>query len=246
MFFNEVDLLELRLRELEDVVDEFVFVESLFTHSGNPKKLYFREEMGTGKYDDLIEAGKITYLILGAFPDDLTSLQRENYQRNYLMNALHTLDDDDTIMISDCDEIPTPETVLSYKASQGAVTVDHQYYCYYYNCRTPHRWRGTVILNGKSAKGHTPQNYRDIKDTLPVHGTGWHFGYLGGADAIKHKLQSFLHDEYAGLGEDYIASRLEKTVDLYQDVQFEVFQNLDELPRYLQDNPDKYKTFLHT
>ena len=42
-FYNELDLLELRLNELNDVVDKFVIVESEMTHSGNKKKLYYEE-----------------------------------------------------------------------------------------------------------------------------------------------------------------------------------------------------------
>ena len=47
MFFNELELLEIRLHELSDVVDRFILVESPITHSGKHKPLYFaaaREE----------------------------------------------------------------------------------------------------------------------------------------------------------------------------------------------------------
>ena len=40
-FFNELELLEIRLRELSDVVDKFVLVEATKTHSGLDKPLYY-------------------------------------------------------------------------------------------------------------------------------------------------------------------------------------------------------------
>ena len=42
-FFNELDLLEIRLNELDLVVDKFVLVEANFTHQGKEKRLLFEE-----------------------------------------------------------------------------------------------------------------------------------------------------------------------------------------------------------
>ena len=39
IFFNEIEMLELRLNILDEVVDHFVIVEATETHSGNPKPL---------------------------------------------------------------------------------------------------------------------------------------------------------------------------------------------------------------
>ena len=41
LFFNELDLLEIRLNVLHDVVDHFVIVECTKTYQGNDKPLYF-------------------------------------------------------------------------------------------------------------------------------------------------------------------------------------------------------------
>jgi len=40
-FFNELDVLEIRLKELWDVVDVFVLAESNLSHSGKPKEYIF-------------------------------------------------------------------------------------------------------------------------------------------------------------------------------------------------------------
>ncbi len=41
MYFDEDMLLDLRLNYLNDYVDKFVLVESLFTHSGKKRELLF-------------------------------------------------------------------------------------------------------------------------------------------------------------------------------------------------------------
>ena len=43
MFRDELDMLECRLRELEDVVYRHVLVEAPVTHRGDPKPLYYAE-----------------------------------------------------------------------------------------------------------------------------------------------------------------------------------------------------------
>ena len=45
-FFNELDLLELRLHELNKVVDYFVLVEATLTHSGWNKPIILRGKFG--------------------------------------------------------------------------------------------------------------------------------------------------------------------------------------------------------
>jgi hypothetical protein len=42
LFYNELDVLEIRLSELEPLVDYFVIVESRVTFQGAPKPLHFQ------------------------------------------------------------------------------------------------------------------------------------------------------------------------------------------------------------
>ena len=51
MFFNELDLLEIRLRELYDVVDTFVVVEATVTFSGHPRELVFEANRQRFRYN---------------------------------------------------------------------------------------------------------------------------------------------------------------------------------------------------
>ena len=70
IFFNELDLLEMRLNILNDVVDHFVLTESPFTVSGNEKPLYYQENKDRfGKFND-----KIVHHITEEIPNDFTHL----------------------------------------------------------------------------------------------------------------------------------------------------------------------------
>lgn len=78
-FFNELDLLEIRLEELSSVVDWFVLVEATRTFSGRPKPLYFEENKE--RYSKFLH--KIVHVKLGYMPEKPSSAwELEAFQRN--------------------------------------------------------------------------------------------------------------------------------------------------------------------
>ena len=64
-FFNELELLDLRLKELNSYVDYFVLVEDTLTHTGKPKELIF--EKNKDKYSDYLD--KIIYVKINDLPN---------------------------------------------------------------------------------------------------------------------------------------------------------------------------------
>ena len=70
IFFNELELLEMRLNILKDVVDYFVLTESPFTVSGNEKPLYYQENKDLfGKLND-----KIIHHVTEEIPNDFSHM----------------------------------------------------------------------------------------------------------------------------------------------------------------------------
>ena len=70
IFFNEIDLLDIRLNTLYDVVDHFILVESSVTHQGTPKSYIFEENKERfSKYLD-----KIIHIKIDNTPDDFSNL----------------------------------------------------------------------------------------------------------------------------------------------------------------------------
>ena len=79
LMFNEIELVELRIRELEEVVDYFVVVEAGHAHNNKPKPYHFNKEMASGKYDDILD--KIKYVTVPEFPEGGNNMGREVFQR---------------------------------------------------------------------------------------------------------------------------------------------------------------------
>ena len=107
MFFNEMELLKMRLEELDEVVDYFVLVESAETQRGNPKPFYFYENRHLfEKY-----LSKIIHVMVDERHPEMDLWARENYQRNCIARGLQNCQPLDLIVISDLDEIPRVEVI---------------------------------------------------------------------------------------------------------------------------------------
>ncbi|MEN6414738.1 MAG: hypothetical protein ABFC84_18530 [Veillonellales bacterium] len=108
-FYNEFELLELRLKTLYDAVDYFVIVESDKTHRNIPKKFNFEERQEEfAVYMPKIRYIKETDILPYTGKGDWTL---ENHQRNCIMRGLYDAQPDDYVFISDLDEIPHPEFI---------------------------------------------------------------------------------------------------------------------------------------
>ena len=137
-FFNELDILEMRLNILYDYVDYFVIVESSVTHTGLEKEyifeknkerfskfldkiILFKVEDTPSNFRNLPETSDDTIKLIYEFIATQTIRFNRDYQPDYgrdffqkecVRRPLINCDDDDIILISDADEIPNPETLL--------------------------------------------------------------------------------------------------------------------------------------
>ena len=106
-FFNELELLELRLNELTEVVDKFVLVEATRTHTNKPKPLHYQQNRARfSRFQD-----QIIHVIVDDLPQGKDAWTPENFQRNCIARGLTTCRPDDWILVSDVDEIPRATTV---------------------------------------------------------------------------------------------------------------------------------------
>ena len=105
-FFNEENVLDLRLNILDEHADFFVIVESTTDHQGNEKKLNF----DINKFKNFQK--KIIYVVV---EDAAESIKKphvgqnssvERHQRNSIIKGLKNCHDNDLVIISDVDEIP--------------------------------------------------------------------------------------------------------------------------------------------
>ena len=191
-FFNELELLEIRLNELNDVVDYFVIAEANVTHSGKPKPFNF--ENNKERFEKFLT--KIIYIKVEDMPVDSDAWTKERHQRDALTKGLTNCTDDDTLIISDADEIPSPDFIKNYSIDQGPKWLKQSLYYYYLNYRLPEDWNQAKIIPYKEFKnGYTPCKVR-YADFPMADNAGWHFSYLGGTDRVIEKIESFAHQEY--------------------------------------------------
>jgi hypothetical protein len=103
-FFNELDLLEIRLTELDKLVDHFVLVEATRTHTGFPKPLYFAEHKS--RFASFLD--RIIHVVVDDLPDEsnLDPWIPEGRQRHCIVRGLDSAKPGDRILVSDLDEIP--------------------------------------------------------------------------------------------------------------------------------------------
>ena len=260
-FFNELDLLEFRLKLLNDHVDNFVIAESNLTHSGQPKPFYF--EANKGRFEPWKE--KIIYLPVkqnteGLVFDNETSYnpqsaawKLENGQRNALGEAASVIADDDLILLSDLDEIPDPALLGKINPANGPVALSMLFHYYFLNCQNignERWWNGTIASTGKQFKATTAQKLRDKRNELPVvKKAGWHFSYLGGLKKIKEMIRSFAHTEFNKeefLDDKNILEAMEQGKDIFKrpGVHYR-FVSPYYYPRYLRNIMLQYPALLY-
>jgi len=187
-FYNELDILELRLRNLDKYVDLFVLSESPETHSGNPKPLFFNENKE--RFTQWLP--KIRHVICP--PCSSSGLwDKEKFQRQCILNGMDGIPDDATVLISDVDEIPDLEILSSLdkkKTYSVHMTMFEFSFDYIF---TGEPWFGTVITNAKAFSSLGPNFFRDNRWKFPYVTGGWHCSSFGDADHVWNKIKNYAH-----------------------------------------------------
>jgi beta-1,4-mannosyl-glycoprotein beta-1,4-N-acetylglucosaminyltransferase len=192
-FFNELEVLELRLNILDEVVDKFVLVESSLTQTGIKKPFYF--EKNKEKYSKFLH--KIVHIKLNDTIIDNSKWAIENFQRNCIQRGLDNLNlnENDIIGISDVDEIWNPKIIKNLNMllfTNDFVSISMNYFVFFLNLETCNKkWIGTIFTKFENLKVYSPQNLRNIKDRVVcLENSGWHFGYQGGKEVVYNKYLS--------------------------------------------------------
>lgn len=191
-FFNELDLLRIRLYELKDVVDRFVLVEAERTYSNQPKKLYYLD------HKDEFKDYPIDHVVVRDVPQTNGYWDREVHQRNAIMRGLQKLPGDVLVLMGDVDEIPSAEAVVQASKLSAPVKVFEQRFFYYgLNVQVAGRWYGTRMVSQRNLAKFGPQAFRHARGET-IRPGGWHFSHLYGKDWKKYarKFQAGSHQEY--------------------------------------------------
>ena len=195
-YYNERDILRVRLEELGDTVDYFIVVEASETFTGKTKPYYFDKlPSWINKWQEKIIRVKID------FPSHLDSpWDREYFQRNSIIQGLHQAgaQKEDLVLISDADEIIKASTIRSINKSNLPARLDVKQYFWNFNWQVPkHCDQGArpVVCEMMDLLHMSPQYLRSL-DLPLIEDGGWHFSFFGEYDNIKNKIESFAHTEY--------------------------------------------------
>lgn len=205
IFYNELELLEIRLTELYDHVDKFVLVESRETFRGNLKPLFFEENKHL--FEKFLD--KIIHVIVEDRLRVPSAWHREEFQRNQIVRGLIHCEDNDVILISDVDEIIRPSKVqdivtilTNIQYSKLPIVLCNQtLYRYYFNRfdKKDSPWPGSIAIFYKHLKQCCPEYCRKLAQQrrIPcvVNDAGWHFTSMGGHGRVVSKLAAFSHAE---------------------------------------------------
>ncbi len=253
MYNNEKLILDLRLDYLNEYVEKFVIVESKFDHQGNLKNKFFRKD------DFLKYKKKIIYLLVDKFPANTSNWEKENFQRNYIINALKDISDDDYIMISDVDEIPNLKN-FNHNEKYKYIAFKQKNFFYKFNLinKTIPNWFGTKMCKKKYLK--SPQWLRNQKvkkfSLLKfykirwniIENGGWHFSFLMKPEEIREKIMSYAHAEFNTekyINLQNIENRVKSNKDIFDRKQYYEKINIDEsYPSYIRKNVDTLKDWI--
>jgi len=258
-FFNELDLLEIRLEEHYDSVDYFVISEASKSHQGFSKEYFLENNWDRyKKYHN-----KIIYIKVDDMPNDTYTWTLENFQRNALVRGLTDAQPNDIIVISDCDEMLRPST---FKLMREDTTRK------LWVCRQPIFWSKInyaqidPVNSGYNVNSmavtfsalETPQDLRnqthwafhnlpmDYLDNniMTIQHAGWHFSYLGDNRQAKSKLENFAHAEarhlIEGLNVDQAISRGLNPIAPNDPGKYAAVKLDEYFPQTIRNNLDKW------
>ncbi|MCR5156793.1 MAG: glycosyl transferase GT17 family protein [Butyrivibrio sp.] len=225
-FFNELDILKLRLNVLDKYVDRFIIEEATMTFSGEPKELCF--EKNRDKFKEFLH--KIEYVVVDDSPVTGTTHERDYFQKNHLIEGLKKVGatDEDVIIFGDCDEIPNTDELKkiidNFDTSKVYHLAQRNFYAFinmeessgklmsitgdFPEIPIPERkWLGTKVTSLSNIPKEGIVRLRDLckvtdENAVRIADGGWHFGYMGGereTDPIKRigvKVKAAAHQEY--------------------------------------------------
>ena len=224
-YFNEKELLELRIKLLYNKVDKFIITDANKTHKGDSKEFTCKNTLvELGLYPD--EKIEIVEVNLPSFEEEPNAWVRERMQRNLAVNYIPQ---DSYCIISDCDEIINPEFIDYYiniarNNPNNILRIPMVFLNgradlrVYNNKNEPVEWCAGFICNYEQLKKYSLSEiresyslkkrnieYEDIfaVDNGIVEDAGWHFSWMGDNCRIKEKVSSFLHWDEVQLKENY-------------------------------------------
>jgi len=244
-YFSEDLMLDVRFNILDKHVHKFIVVESLFSHSGNKKKLNF-DIKKFKKFKD-----KIIYLVIEDQPDNLVqlennsndsgrkrmnSIKRVEQSYDFMINGISDASSEDLIILSDNDEIPNLNSDQFKKSKKDIIIFKQLFFYYKLNLLYDYiPWFGSKACKKKYLKSFSwLKNLKNKKypiwrvDTYfsylketnleIIDNGGWHFTNLKTPEELFEKLSNYGHHnefEDSGTTVEDLKNQMENKIVVY-------------------------------
>jgi len=264
VIYNGEPIIEFRLKYLNDCVDRFIIVESIYTHSGNKKEdFYFNMNK------DIFEPyrKKVCFYPLHDLPSekDCLNIRRNNllyenkdswinevYQRDYIQKIFNKQYSDFPthfiVFVCDVDEIPKKELYRSicndYQLLHEGAHLEMLLLYYGFKWKKENCiWRHPFVITDKGCKKLSFSNVRLTRTEKEYKNAGWHVTYCFEINDIIRKFESFAHTEYnidKYKNKDYLLKCIQDGKNILNEKEQFVETEEEELPETLQKKTNHF------
>lgn len=246
-YCGEENILEIRLHELNEIVDKFIILEGVRSHTGIYKQCEFNISDFPG-FENKIEYLSYDYCIHTNpfYNDEQGRLVLYNMVKSRL--GLRCF-----VLHGDLDEIPNKnvlqEQINSY-SGPATLLMKNRVLCL--DLEQPNiKFPGTMILKRQDIDKVGLNNLRNNRQNSHypffklVENAGWHFTYNMGLEKTLNKLKYFAHAPETG---SWCKNKEELITCIKQNISVDKQTKLvqipfakDNFPEYILDNPQKYQ-----
>ena len=253
-YFNEDEMVDLRLNVLHNYVDYFIISESTRSHQGKIKKINFNVN-NFPKFKDKIKFIVAEYKEKINFKNNIGGESPvEQHQRNALIEGIKDASPEDYIILSDSDEIPDLTKLNEIKKNKKFIAFSQKMFMYKLNLQNLDEsgWIGSKITKKKNL--NSMQSLRNLKFkhypfwridklNLQIIKGGWHFSFLQRPDQILKKIKSYSHGEFndSSLSIETIEKRILNNKDIFnRGFKLKKIDLDNDYPKYILENKKKF------
>lgn len=249
-YFNEIDILKIRMHELEGLVHNHVLVEAPFSYTMKSKPYHY--------YDGNEQFIRVCPIVIPK--DDMKDIKPkskrdihfvERFQRNYVADYLiRNCIDEDIIIFSDIDEIPLRQSLVNFiESGRKLCRFKTRLYRYYYNLYFQ-PWQVSHMFRWSELKKwiNDLNSIRTMCTPSFIKGDGWHFSSVGNFSQIWKKLNSFAHANEGRvkkrLSQESIKNRIKQKLHPFKDKEPGKIVPITDMPSYIIKNIPHFEPFL--
>lgn len=266
LFSSEVDLLEVRLRELNSTVDKFVIIEGDCYFNGQPKTVLFSHIKNGKEFAPFLN--KIHHhIITGICSASEKGFSAEALHRTKSVEiARHAgATDGDLFLFGDLDELPRHQTLELLSACDFGERIHLQLWTFRYSFEFPlypeFVFRSTVSVLGRLPDSSISHRFTYITDRL-LADAGWHCTWcLKTMDLVRQKMIGYSHSDRIHsenlLKDEVIQEKMCNGGDIFDflpeaDTFETMFRQLNivpavgvsQVPQWIVDNPTRFSYLL--